>query len=71
MQCRARENSVFFASVNQAMRGQNSATSLIDPSGNLMEFVPCGTEHLLVANLDLDKATRLYAKRYRQELYPE
>ncbi len=71
MQCRAGENSVFFASVNQAMRGQNSATSLIDPSGNLMEFVPCGTEHLLVANLDLDKATRLYAKRYRQELYPE
>ena len=30
MVCRAQENSVYFASVNQAMRYQNSATSLID-----------------------------------------
>lgn len=70
MQCRAGENNVYFASVNQAMKGQNSATSLIDPQGNLIEYVPCGKEDLLIADLDIEKATRFYTSRYRSELYP-
>ena len=70
MQCRAGENNIYFASVNQAMRGQNSATSLIDPQGNLISFVPYGKEDLLIADLDIEKATRFYTKRYRSELYP-
>ena len=70
MQCRAQENSVYFASVNQAMRYQNSATSLIDPQGNLLAHVPYGKEDLLIADLDLTKATRFYARRYRPEWYP-
>ena len=70
MQCRAGENSIYFASVNQAMKGQNSATSLIDPEGNLIEYIPCGKEDLLIADLDIGIATRLYTRRYRPEFYP-
>ena len=71
MVCRAEENSVYFASVNEAMNQQNSATSLISPEGDLMEFVPRGEERLLVADLDLTRATGFYAGRYRPELYEE
>ena len=71
MQCRAGENNIFFASVNQAMSHQNSATSIIDPQGNLIDFIPYGKEDLLIADLDLTKATRLYCKRYRPEHYPD
>lgn len=70
MQCRAAENGIYFASVNQAMRYQNSATSLIDPTGNLMSHVPYGKEDLLIADLDMTKATRFYAKRYNPAWYP-
>lgn len=71
MQCRAAENGIYFASVNQAMRYQNSATSLIDPQGNLLAHVPYGKEDLLIADLDLTRATRFYARRYKPELYPQ
>lgn len=67
---RAKENSIYFASVNQAMTHQNSATSLIDPEGNLLQSLPCGEEGLLVADLDLARATGFYASRYRPEFYP-
>jgi predicted amidohydrolase len=70
MVCRAQENSVYFASVNQAVRHQNSATSLIDPSGRLLAHVPYGQEQLLVADVDLANATRFYASRYNPEWYP-
>ena len=71
MQCRAAENGIYFASVNQAMRYQNSATSLIDPGGDCVTWVPYGKEDLVVADIDPTKATRLYTKRYRPELYPD
>ena len=69
MECRAQENSVYFASVQPAMRHQNSATSLIDPQGKLVAHVSYGQEELLVADLDLSKATRFYATRYAPERY--
>jgi predicted amidohydrolase len=68
---RSKENSIYFASVNETMRRQNSATSLIDPDGNLVAHIPYGEEGLLVAELDLSKATGLYASRYRPEFYPQ
>jgi predicted amidohydrolase len=71
MSCRAQENTVYFASVNRAMTHQNSATSLIDPAGRMMDYVPCGKESLLVAELDLTKATGFYAKRYQPDFYRE
>jgi predicted amidohydrolase len=66
MVCRAQENSIYFASVNQAMTRQNSATALIDPKGDLVAHVPRGEESLLVADLDLAKATGFYAGRYKE-----
>ncbi len=70
MECRAQENSIYFASVNMAMRFQNSATSLIDPRGRLVASLPYGEEGLLIADVDLARATRQYALRYHPEWYP-
>jgi N-carbamoylputrescine amidase len=66
MQCRAQENTVYFASVNQAMNRQNSATTIIDPKGKMAAYVPRGQESLLVADLDLTQATGFYAHRLRE-----
>jgi len=71
MVCRAQENSIYFASVNRALKHPNSATSLIAPNGRLADFVPYGKEDLLIADIDLTKATGLYAHRLRPELLPE
>jgi predicted amidohydrolase len=70
MVCRAQENSIYFASVNYALPYQNSATSLIDPQGKLLAYVPYGQEELLVADVDLARATRFYATRYNPNWYP-
>ena len=75
MMCRALENTVYFASVNYALRFQESATSLIDPSGGCQAHLPYGKEGVLVQAIDIDKATGLLASRYaplrHQELRPE
>ena len=71
MECRAQENSVYFASVQPALRHQHAATSLLDPQGKLVAHVPCGQEGLLAADLDLAKATRFYATRYHPAWYQE
>ena len=70
MECRAQENSIYFASVNVALRAQTSATSLLDPHGRLLAHVPYGQEQLLVADVDLARATRFYASRYNPDWYP-
>ena len=70
MVCRSQENSVYFASVNLTMKNQNSATSLIDPSGKLVDFIPYGKEGVLVADIDLSKSTRYYARKFKPHLYP-
>jgi predicted amidohydrolase len=71
MVCRAGENTIYFASVNLAMDGQTSATSLIDPHGRLIDHVPYGAEQLLVCDIDPDKATRLFASRFDPSLLPD
>jgi predicted amidohydrolase len=70
MIARAVENTVYFASVNYAMRHQESATSLIDPEGACVAYVPYGEERLLVHDVDRSRATGFCARRYRPELYP-
>ncbi|HYJ13800.1 MAG TPA: hypothetical protein VEW66_09425, partial [Thermomicrobiales bacterium] len=59
-----------FASVNTALRFQESATSVIDPQGVLLAHAPYGEESLLVCDLDLPTATGLMASRYDPALYP-
>ncbi|NJL48442.1 MAG: carbon-nitrogen hydrolase family protein [Leptolyngbyaceae cyanobacterium SM2_5_2] len=68
---RSRENTIYFASVNYALRYQESATSLITPSGECQAYLPYGQEGLLVQTLNLEEATGLLASRYAPERYQE
>ena len=52
MAMRSRENTIYFASVNYALRFQESATSLIAPSGECQAFLPYGKEGVLVQTVD-------------------
>jgi predicted amidohydrolase len=70
MVARSVENTVYFASVNCAMRYQDSATSLIGPDGECLAYVPYGQEQLLVHDIDLSRATGLCARRYNPAFYP-
>jgi predicted amidohydrolase len=71
MMMRSRENTIYFASVNYALRFQESATSLIDPSGECQAYLPYGQEGVLVQALEVEKATGLLAARYAPERYLE
>lgn len=64
MLMRSRENTIFFASVNYALCFQESATSLIDPSGEVQAFLPYGTEGVLVETISTGAATGALARRY-------
>jgi predicted amidohydrolase len=70
MVMRSIENTVFFASVNTALRFQESASTVIDPEGSLLVHAPYGEESLLAVDLDLASATGLMASRYNPALYP-
>jgi predicted amidohydrolase len=70
MVARGVENTVYFASVNYAMRYQESATTLIDPEGDPVAHVPYGEEQLLVHDLDLARATGFCARRFNPAFYP-
>lgn len=69
MRMRSIENTIYFASVNYAMRYQESATSLIAPSGECQAYLPYGEEGVLVQEIDADRATGLLAKRYAPQRY--
>jgi predicted amidohydrolase len=70
MVARSVENTVYFASVNCAMRYQDSATSLIGPDGDCLAYVPYGKEQLLVYDVDLSRATGFCARRFNPAFYP-
>jgi predicted amidohydrolase len=71
MTCRALENTIYFTSVNYALRFQESATSLIDPSGRCQAYLPYGEEGVLVQAINLEDASGLLAARYAPERYEE
>ena len=64
-------HTIYFASVNHALRFQESATSLIDPSGRCQAHLPYGQEGVLVQSIDVEAATRLLAARNAPERYRE
>ena len=67
MMMRSLENTIYFASVNYALRYQESATSLITPSGRCQAYLPYGEEGVLVHKIDVEQATRLLATRFAPE----
>src|SRR5260370_4097452 len=71
MTLRSMENTIYFASVNYALRFQESATSLIAPSGQCQAYLPYGQEGVLVQTIKAAEATGLLAARYAPERYQE
>jgi predicted amidohydrolase len=71
MMCRGLENTIYFASVNYALRFQESATSLITPSGQCQAYLPYGQEGVLVQAIKVEEATGLLATRYAPERHQE
>ena len=63
--CRAAENTCYFASVNYASPGSQTTSAVAGPDGALLGYQPYNEEGLFLADLDLDRATRLLALRYR------
>ena len=71
MMCRSMENTIYFASVNYALHFQESATSLIAPSGQCQAYLPYGQEGVLVQAIEVEEATGLLATRYAPERFQE
>ena len=71
MMMRSLENTIYFASVNYALRFQESATSLIAPSGQCQAYLPYGHEGVLVQTIKVEEATGLLATRYAPDRYRE
>jgi predicted amidohydrolase len=61
--CRAAENTCYVASVNFASPGSPTTSAVVGPNGTLLAFQPYGVAGLLVAELELEKATGLLARR--------
>ncbi len=64
---RSMENTIYFASVNYALRFQDSATSLITPAGQCQAYLPYGEEGVLVQKINVEEATGLLATRFAPE----
>jgi predicted amidohydrolase len=69
MMMRALENTIYFASVNYALKYQESATSLIGPDGQCIAYQAYGKPGLLVADIDTTIATGELAGRYKAALF--
>lgn len=65
MLARAAENTAYFASVNYAVPNAGTTASVAAPDGTFVAQQPHGTEGILVADIDTDRATGLLARRYR------
>jgi predicted amidohydrolase len=71
MMMRSIENAIYFGSVNYALRYQESATSLIAPSGQCQAYSPYGEQGVLVQSIDVEEATGVLAARYAPDRYRE
>jgi predicted amidohydrolase len=64
--CRAAENTCYFASVNCAAKDAPITSAIAAPDGTLVAAQPYGQEGLLLADLNLIRATGLLAHRLRR-----
>jgi predicted amidohydrolase len=71
MMMRSIENTIYFASVNYALRFQDAATSLIAPSGECQAYLPYGQEGVLVQSINPEAATGLIASRFAPDRYQD
>jgi len=61
--CRAAENTCYIATVNVASAGSPTTSAVARPAGPLDCYQPYGKEGLLIAEIDITKATGLFAAR--------
>lgn len=64
-QCRAAENTCWFATVNCASAGSGTTSAIIRPDGTVHAWQPYGEAGVLIADLELELATRILAARCR------
>ena len=64
---RAAENTAYFASINYAVPGASTTSSIAAPDGTWLARQPRGTAGLLVAEIETDRATGLLARRLRPQ----
>lgn len=64
--CRAAENTIFFAMVNYATDGAPTTSAVARPNGTLLTHHPYGQPGILIADIELDEATRLLATRCKE-----
>lgn len=65
LRARAAENACYVASVNMASDGSPTTSTIVSPDGDVLAWQPYGEEGLLVADIELEAATGLYASRLR------
>lgn len=65
--CRALENTVYVATANFAGADQGAATCIVSPRGELLTRVDPGEVGVAVADVDLDRADALLARRWKPE----
>jgi len=68
MVCRSVENNIYFASVNYAIEGQDSTSSLISPTGERLITAEPNIADIWVYEIDPHQATRLLANRFQPHL---
>ena len=64
--CRAAENTCFFATVNYASDGSPTTSAVVRPDGTVLAYQPYGKAGVLIADIDLDEATLLLARRCKE-----
>ncbi|MDB5014661.1 MAG: carbon-nitrogen hydrolase family protein [Daejeonella sp.] len=69
MMMRALENTVYFASCNYAFDFPDSASSIIAPDGSCVAHANYGEVGVIVADVDIELATGLLAKRFKNKLF--
>jgi predicted amidohydrolase len=67
LMCRALENTVYVASSNVAGADQGSASCIVAPDGSLVAQVPYGRVGVAVADVELELADGLLARRWAPE----
>lgn len=66
---RAMENAVYFASSNYMFNYPDSASSVIDPDGVCIACQPYRETGLIVTEVDPEKATGIFASRFKSAYY--
>lgn len=65
---RAMENTIYFATSNYAFKYPESASSVIGPDGSCIAYQQYGAPGVTTATIDVEKASRLLATRFKKEL---